>query len=196
MRLIQAWVLSDYLDDVVVSHIEDVVVDDPHGVNVDRLVTQELVEPGWRGHLLHLTFIEPLGKLAPKGVQHQFGDRFTTRVLLDLGRVRADTFAGQVIGHLPIPSMTGGPSTGIGLNFQPRVYVVGKKTFLTPSEIPDHANADDLVTHSHHLPDLHGASCLHDLHDTSCIRSLSFYETSFLKSPLGAWSRRDSGLAP
>ena len=53
--------------------------------------------------------------------------------------------------------MTWGPSTGIGLNFQPRVYVVGKKTFLTPSEIPDHANADDLVTHSHRLPDLQDA---------------------------------------
>ena len=53
--------------------------------------------------------------------------------------------------------MTWGPSTGIGLNFQPRVYVVGKKTFLKPSEMPDIANADDLVTHSHRLHDLRGA---------------------------------------
>ena len=62
-----------------------------------RVVVQEFVESGWFRDGFDLTLVPLLSVLAPETVEHHFGERPLTRIFLDVGGLKLDSFLVQVI---------------------------------------------------------------------------------------------------
>ena len=79
-------------------------------------------------------FVDPLAKLAPETVQHEFGGGFTTRVFGNAGNVQSDPLpflvAINVVAFLFEGLAPTGPPRGFLFQLEPSVHVIGEKTRL------------------------------------------------------------------
>ena len=103
--------------DLFVDEFDHLVVHDTKGLHDVRFVVQEFVESSGRQDGFDLTLVTLLSVLAPETVEHHFGKRPPTRIVLDLVGLKLDSFLVQVILNVlgtfvSVVTHPLGPSTG------------------------------------------------------------------------------------
>ena len=80
-----------------VDEFDHLVVHDTKGLYDVRVIVQELVESGWFRDGFDVTLVALLPVLAPETVEHHFGERPPTRIFLDVGGLKLNSFLVQVV---------------------------------------------------------------------------------------------------
>ena len=127
--------------DVFVDYFDHLVVHYTKGLKFLTVVLEELVQSGWVRDAFHFTLVALLTVLAPETVQHHFGQRTTTGVLLDLVGLEGDTFFGSVIFDVLstlvfVVAHPVGPTAGFLFDFEKRVDVRGEHVVGIAREVP------------------------------------------------------------
>ena len=127
--------------DVLVDHFDHLAVQDAKGLKFLAVVLEELVQSGWGRNGFHFALVTLLTVLAPETVQHHFGQRTPTWVLLDLIGLEGDTFLGSVIFDILstlvfVVTYPVRPTAGFLFDFQKRVDVRGEHVIGIAREVP------------------------------------------------------------
>ena len=134
-----------------VDEFDHVVVHDAKGLHDVRVVVQEFVESGWFRDGFDLTLVTLLSVLAPKTVEHHFGERPPTRICLDLVGLKLDSFLVQVILNVLatfvlIVTHPLGPSAGFLFHLEKGVDVDGEHGVGIGGKVPYFVHVSNDVT--------------------------------------------------
>ena len=126
-------------------------------------VAEDVVQGGGVANEGGFGFARVFPKLAPKGVEHQFGTRLPSGVFDDESGIEGDPFVGEIIGHIAVLCFGGvGPgriAARFGFDLEPRVHVVGKEPLLllVGWKVPDFVNGLNGVALGHGFIQFGGA---------------------------------------
>ena len=135
---------------ILIVHFHHVFVDDGHVTHLQGIGIQETVKGLGVVKFLDLGLVETSPKLAPNGIEHHFGQRAQTFILLDLVVLSVDTFMLPILVDV-LQTFNGvvthprGPPAGFFLNFRPGVDVILEEPLTGLVEMPHFVNVLDLV---------------------------------------------------
>ena len=108
-------------------------------------------------------FVDPLTKLAPETIQHEFGGGLTTRVFDNAGNIQSDPLpflvAKNILAFLFEGLTPTGPPRGFLFEFEPSIDVISEKTRLAllGGKMPDFMDLDQGVPLFHRFDQLRRA---------------------------------------
>ena len=135
--------------DTGVDSLQDVVGTETESTEIESRIGDEIEQMGGVLDSDGGGFVDPLPKLAPETVQHQFGGTLATRIFGNAGNVQSDTLSFQVAKNVLSFLLEGltpaGSPRGFLFQLQPSVDVRGEKTCLAlfGGKMPDFVDLDE-----------------------------------------------------
>ena len=146
--------------DTGVDGFQNIVGTDAEGTEIKSRIRNEAEQMGGVLNGDGGGFVDPLAKLAPKTVQHEFGGGLATRVFGNAGNVQSDPLpflvAINVVAFLFEGLTPTGPPRGFLFQLEPSVYVISEKTRLAllRGKMPDLMDLDQGVPLFHSFDQL------------------------------------------